>query len=333
MKKEGGEFMKKKFALVLAVMLVLSMGLSACGGGAETGAPSYNFVLATGGTSGTYYPYGGAMANIWNTTIEGMNVVAQSTGASNENLKLVASGDADLAIVQNDSMFYAFEGTGIEAFEGNPLTGFSAICTLYPEVVQIVVRPDEGIESVADLRGLTISIGDAGSGVEANAIQILEAYGLTLEDVDAKNLSFKESGSSYQDKQLDAFFVTAGVPNSAIQEITATSTVNILSITGAELDSLLNDYEFYTEYTIPQDTYAGMTGDATALSVKASLIVSDALDEEVVYELTKSLFENLEDFQAAHNKAMELSLESAVDGVSIPLHPGAQRYFEEAGVI
>jgi hypothetical protein len=325
--------MKKKFALVLAVLLILSMGLSACGGSPENDAQNYNLVLATGGTSGTYYPYGGAMANIWNTTIEGMNVVAQSTGASNENLKLVANGDADLAIVQNDSMFYAFEGTGIDAFEGKPLSGFSAICTLYPEVVQIVVRPDKGIESVADLRGRTISIGDAGSGVEANALQILAAYGLSLSDVDAKNLSFKESGSSYQDKQLDAFFVTAGVPNSAIQEITATSTVNILSITGAELASLLDNYEFYTEYSIPQETYAGMAGNATTLSVKASLIVSNSLDEEVVYQLTKSLFENLEDFQAAHNKAMDLSLESAVDGVSIPFHPGAVRYFEEVGAL
>lgn len=320
----------KKLSVILAIILVLSLSLSACGGGGG-GSTISNLILATGGTSGTYYPYGGSMAQIWNENIEAMNVTAQSTGASAENLKLLANGEADLAIVQNDVMDYAFNGT--EIFAGQQLSGFSAIATLYPEIVQIVVRPGLGVETIADLKGKTVSIGDAGSGVEANALQILDAYGLTVEDITARNLSFKESGSAFQDNQLDAFFVTAGLPNAAIQEITATKEINIISIEGPQLEQLLADYPYYTAYTIPKDTYAGMTKDATALSIKATLAVSDALDQDTVYALTKALFENLDTFAASHAKAAELSLESAVQGVSIPLHPGAEKYFKEVGAI
>jgi len=321
----------KKVSILLVIVLVLSMSLAACGGGGDGGTTVSNLILATGGTSGTYYPYGGSMAQIWNDNIEGMNVTAQSTGASAENLKLLANGEADLAIVQNDVMDYAFNGT--EIFQDQQLSGFSAIGTLYPEVVQIVVRPGLGVETIADLKGKTVSIGDAGSGVEANALQILDAYGLTLEDIDARNLSFKESGSSFQDNQIDAFFVTAGLPNAAIQEICTTKEVNIISIEGAELEQLLDKYPYYTTVTITKDTYAGMVKDATALSIKATLAVSDNLDEDTVYNLTKTLFENLDTFAAAHAKAADLSLESAVQGISIPFHPGAEKYYKEVGAL
>ena len=232
--------MKKKLCVLTAALLIAVLALSGCGGDGDSGAKTQNLILATGGVSGTYYPYGGAMAQIWNQNMEGMNVTAQSTGASAENLMLLHNGEADLAIVQNDVMDYAYNGT--EIFEGNKLEGFSAVCTLYPEIVQIVVRPGIGVETIADLKGKTVSIGDAGSGVEANALQILGAYGLTVDDITARNLSFKESGSAFQDNQLDAFFVTAGLPNAAIQEICTTKDINIISIEGAELEKLLSEY-------------------------------------------------------------------------------------------
>ncbi|MGE4284113.1 MAG: TAXI family TRAP transporter solute-binding subunit [Clostridia bacterium] len=321
--------MKKLLLLVLCVVLGLSMVLSGCG------AAKNNLILATGGTSGTYYPFGGAMAQIFNTKVENMNVTAQATGASKENLRLVGKGEADLAIVQNDVMDYAFTGTELFNLEGEneKIEGFRTLATLYPEVVQIVVSPDSGINSVADMKGKRISVGDAGSGVEANAKQVLEAYGLTFDDLKVTRLSFKESANAYKDKQLDGFFVTAGVPNTAIQEITALQDVKVLSIDDASAAKLAEKYPFYTQYTISKDIYKGMTEDAKTVAVKATLIVRKDLKDDVVYDLTKSLFENKEELGNAHAKGKELDINDAIKGVSVPLHPGAEKYYKEKGVV
>jgi len=287
--------------------------------------------IATGGTSGTYYPFGGAMAQIWNTGIDGMNVTAQATGASKENIRLVGRGEAELAIVQNDVMDYAMKG--IELFNGEKVETFSTVATLYPEIVQIVVARDSSINSVADMRGKSVSVGDAGSGVEANAKQILEAYGLTFGDIGAKRLSFKESAAALKDKQIEAFFVTAGSPNPAIQEIATIGGVKLLSIDNATKAKLMDKYKFYTAYTIKKDTYNGMTADAETVAVKATLIVKNGLSESVVYNLTKTLFEKQPALAQAHSKGKELSLAEGVKGASVPFHPGAAKYFREKGAI
>lgn len=297
---------------------------------AQAEAQGGNLILATGGTSGTYYPFGGAMAQIWNTSIEKMNVTAQATGASKENIRLVGKDEADLAIVQNDVMDYAMNG--VELFSGEKVEGFRTIATLYPEVVQIVADPASGIKSIADLKGKRVSVGDAGSGVEANAKQILEAYGITFDDVKAAHLSFKESASALKDKQLDAFFVTAGVPNAAIQEISALSPVQVLSVDDATAAKLIAKYKYYTKVAIPAGTYKGMDAAASTLAVKATLIVRDDLSEAMVYGLTKALFEKQVELASAHAKGKELSLKGAVEGVSVDFHPGALKYYKEKGV-
>jgi len=312
--------------LALAALAALVPSFSFAGGQGDQGA---NLILATGGTSGTYYPFGGAMAQIWNKNIPGMNVTAQSTGASKENIRLVGKGEADLAIVQNDVMDYAFNG--VELFSGEKVEGFRTIATLYPEIVQIVVSPDSGIGSVADMKGKRISVGDAGSGVEANAKQILEAYGLSFSDLKAAHLSFKESAAGVKDKQLDGFFVTAGVPNAAIQELSALAPVKIISIDAAAADKLMGKYKFYTKVSIPAATYNGMGADASTVAVKATLIVRKDLSEKVVYDLTKTLFEKQADLALAHAKGKDLSLSSAVQGASIDFHPGALKYYKEKG--
>ncbi|GAB4372297.1 MAG: TAXI family TRAP transporter solute-binding subunit [Spirochaetales bacterium] len=319
--------MKKYTILLLALSVCLT--LSFAGGQKESGRA--NLIMATGGTAGTYYPFGGAMAQIWNTHIERMNVTAQSTGASKENIRLVGKGEAELAIVQNDVMDYAFKG--IELFNGEKIDTFATIATLYPEIVQIVVNPDSGINSVADMKGKSISVGDAGSGVEANAKQVLEAYGLTLDDLQARRLSFRESASAFKDKQIDGFFVTAGIPNPAIQEIATLGKVKLLSIDPAAKQKLLDKYKFYTPYTIKKETYSGMTEDANTLAVKATLIVNKNLGNDIVYNLTKVLFEQQAALAQAHAKGKELSLQEAVKGVSVPFHPGAEKYYREKGVL
>ncbi len=318
-----------------AVVLLIGLSITALSCQKKAADPS-NLILATGGTSGTYYPFGGAMAQIWNKSIEKMNVTAQSTGASKENIRLVGKEEADLAIVQNDVMDYAFKG--IELFaddgQGKPevVEGFRTVATLYPEVVQIVVDPASGIRTVADMKGKRISVGDAGSGVEANAKQILEAYGLSFDDLNAAHLSFKESASAVKDKQLDGFFVTAGVPNAAIQELAALAPVRLLAVDGAALSKLSDKYKFYTSVSVPNGTYNGMSGDVATVAVKATLIVRKGLSEDLVYKLTKALFEKQPELAQAHAKGKELSMMSAVQGAPVDFHPGALKYYKEQGL-
>ena len=313
----------KKIAL-LALSLGAVLALTSCG-------EKKNYILATGGTSGTYYPFGGAIANIWNTKIENMNVTAQATGASAENLRLISNGDAEYAIVQNDVMDYANNGS--DMFEGKKIENLASVGTLYPEVVQIAASKNSGIKTVADLRGKRVSVGDAGSGVEFNAKQILEGYVSTMKDIQKNNLSFKESAEGIQNGTLDACFITAGVPNSALQELAFTAGLILIPVDGAQADSMCSKCSFYTKTTIPAGTYKGTDTDTPALSIKATLAVSAKLDENTVYDMTKALFDNLDELSSAHAKGKEVSAKNAVEGISVPLHPGAAKYFKEIGVL
>lgn len=313
----------KKLAGILFGVMILA--------GCSKSAQKKNFILATGGTSGTYYPFGGAIANIWNTKIDNMNVTAQATGASAENLRLISQGEAEFGIVQNDVMDYAYNGT--DMFAGQKVPNLSTLGTMYPEVIQIAASKSSGIKSVADLRGKRVSIGDAGSGVEFNAKQILEGYGLTFDDIKKNNLSFKESAEGIQNGTLDACFVTAGVPNSALQELAFTSGLVLIPVNGKEADEICAKYEFYTKTTIPGGTYKGTDEDIDALAIKATIAVYSKLDEETVYQMTKALFENLDELSVAHAKGKEVSAKKAVTGISVPLHPGAAKYYKEIGAI
>ena len=315
----------KKFLKISSLLLVAAVMLASCSKNAKK-----DYILATGGTGGTYYPFGGAIANIWNTKVENMNVTAQATGASAENLRLINKGEAEYAIVQNDVMDYAYNGTDL--FAGEKLANIMTIGTLYPEVVQIAVSKDSGIKSVADFKGKRISVGDAGSGVEFNAKQIMEGYGLTFDDIKKSNLSFKESAEGIQNGTLDGCFVTAGVPNAALQELAFTAGLTLVPVDGDAAKKICEKYGYYTQTTIPGGTYKGTDDDTPALAIKATLAVSSKLDEQTVYEMTKALFENLDELATAHAKGKEVSAKAAVTGVSVPFHPGAKKYFKEIGL-
>ena len=317
--------MKKVFNASLA-LLAAALILSGC---SKSNAKK-DYILATGGTSGTYYPFGGAIANIWNTKIANMNVTAQATGASAENLRLINKGEAEFGTVQNDVMDYAYNGT--DMFAGEKLPNIMTIGTMYPEVVQIAVSEKSGIKSVADFKGKRISVGDAGSGVEFNAKQILEGYGLTFDDIKKSNLSFKESAEGIQNGTLDGCFITAGVPNSALQELAFTAGLILIPIEKDAADAICGKYGFYTYTTIPGGTYKGTDEDTPALAIKATLAVSSKLDEDTVYEMTKALFENLDELARGHAKGKEVSATSAITGVSVPFHPGAKKYYKEIGL-
>lgn len=218
-----------------------------CGGGG--GTASNRLIFASGGTSGTYYPVAGAIAQVWGNNIEGLTVDVQATGASAENLKLLNSGDAEIAIVQNDVMFYA--NTATESFaNAEPNEGFLTLGTVYPEVCQLVVDANAGIETVADLKGKAVSIGAFGSGVESNAKQILAAAGLSTDDIKVANLDFAESANAIKDKTIVAAFVTAGAPTTAVTELSTTNDIKVLSLDQETIDNLCATYSYYTPYTI-----------------------------------------------------------------------------------
>ncbi len=317
--------MKKYIVLTLAVVLVMSVALTGC-------APQKtNLILATGGTSGTYYPFGGSMAQIFNSKIQNMNVTAQATGASVENLKLIGQKEAELAIVQNDMTDYAYNGT--EAFKDSKVENVRVIANLYPEVIQIVSSADSGIKTITDIKGKKFSVGAPGSGVEANARQLLDVMGMTYNDFSANYLSFAESADSLKDNHIDGFLFVSGVPNAAIQDTATTSSLNFVSIPDDVIKKLIDKYPFFTEIVIPAGTYKGQTADVKTVAMKATLVAGAEVPEKVIYDLTKALFENQPELASAHAKGAELSLESAVNGVSVPFHPGAEKYYKEVGAI
>lgn len=283
--------------------------------------------IGTGGTAGTYFPLGGAFAEIWNQNIDGINATAQSTGASVANINLLMDKKVEVVIVQNDTALYAYAGE--KMFEGQTFEGIRGLSTLYSEPLQIVTS-DPTIKTVADLKGKKLAVGAIGSGVEANARQIIAAAGMDFEtDIDAKFLSFAEASAGLKDKQVDAAFLTAGIPTAAIQDLSAQNDVFIVAIEGDIANTLKTDYKFFTDYVIPANTYKGQTEDVNTLTVKSMLVVSTEMSDELAYELTKQIYENLDRVLLAHNVGKFITLDTALDAMPIPVHPGAQKYFDE----
>lgn len=288
--------------------------------------------IATGGTGGTYYPLGGAMAKIYNTNIEGVTANAQSTGASVENIGLVSKGETEIAFVQNDVTFYAFTGT--ETFKDKEkITNVRGMAMLYPEVVQIIATAESGIKSVADLKGKKLAVGAAGSGTEVNARQVLAEYGLTYDDLGkADYLSFNEAADQLKNKQIDAAFVTGAIPTSAVTEVTQTADINVIPVDSDKIASLIAKYPFYTEVVIPANSYKGQTEDVSAAAVMAMLVVPEDLDDELAYNLTKQLFEQRQVIIDTHARGNDIKLETALAGMPIDVHPGAMKYYDEMGI-
>lgn len=313
----------KKRSVLFSLILLLSMAwMTACGGGSQ------QLVIATGGTGGTYYPLGGGMADHI-TKNAGVTATAQATGASAENIRLLRDKKADIAFTQNDIAEYAAAGTNMFQQDGK-IDSFQALGALYDETIQIVVSADSNIKSVADLKGKRVSVGAPGSGTEINAQQILEAYGLTFDDTQLQRLSFADSAKAIQDGKLDAAFQTAGTPTAAITELAATTGVKIIPIDNDKIDAIIAKYPYYVKTTVPANTYQTVPEEVTTVSVKSMLLIRSDLDEDLVYKVTKAIFDNTD--KLGHAKAKEIKLDSVLSGVSIPIHPGAKKYFAEKGV-
>ena len=311
----------KKLTKILAFVSAVIMSLFAFTGCGET-----TLTLATGGTAGTYYAYGGALANVVNANTD-VKVSAISSGASAANILQISGGSADLAIVQNDVAYYAYTGTDLFATQGAQ-TDIRIVGYMYSEVCQIVAR--EGINSIEDLRGKRVSVGDAGSGVEFNAKQILGAYDISFNDIQKQNLSFADSADAIKDGTLDAFFCTAGAPTTAIVELATTTDINLLSLDAAHIAALQADYDFYKSYTVPAGTYNGIDTDTLMVTVKATLIAHKDVSADAIYDLLNATFENAT--TTNHAKFAELNFADCFDACetsTVPFHAGAIRYYNE----
>jgi len=331
--------LKKKISLILVLVLVLGIMLVGCAPKEEpkqeekkeAAAEKIFLNIATGGTAGTYFPLGGAMAEIWNKNIPGMNATAESTGASVANINMLRDGKVEVIFVQNDVAYYAANGT--EIFEGTnnggKYAGLRGLNTLYPETVQIITFANKGIDTITDLKGKKVAVGAAGSGTEANARQILEAAGLTYDDITEQYLSFAEAAQNLKDGNIDAAFITAGHPTAAVQDIAAQNEVKVVSIPSDLADKLIEKYPFYTKITIPAGTYTKFDADAETVAVMAMLAVDEKLDTELAYNLLKTMYANTDRLKASHANGALIKKETGKNGMSLDLHPGAEKFFNE----
>lgn len=323
------KYFKNIFATV--AMLCMAVLVTGCGGSDNPNAAKEQFLhMATGNTSGTYYPIGGAISEILNKDIEKMHASVQSTSGSIANLNLLKDGTVEFAIVQNDIANYALNGT--EMFKDENKHKFETLrglATLYAESCQCVTFESSGIKSIADLKGKKVSVGAEGSGVEANARQILAAYGLTYDDIQPQYLSFSAGSKALKDGQIDAAFLTAGAPTAAVQDVAAQAPIRILGIDEEHFKALSEKYPFYRKITIPKGTYTNLNEDVQTVSVMALLVCNDRINDDLGYKITKAIYTHLDDLKAAHSAFSGLNEKQAMEGMTIEINGGAKKFFEE----
>ena len=345
--------MKKILALTLALCMVFA--LCACGSTSDSSSASSaaaapadssssdasdasdtavsdvsaDLTVGTGGESGTYYGYTGVLSTVVGQKTNVMlNVVA--TGGSKDNLVSMQEGMYDLATVQSDVMTYAYNGTNSFADSG-AIDSFRVLCALYPETIQIVTT-DSSLTSIEDLKGKSVCVGDVGSGTYFNAVDVFAAYDMTMDDITPVYQSFGDSAESLKDGKIDAAFVSAGAPTPAIAELATSKTVSLISIDDEHMEKLLADCPWYAEITLPAGTYDGFDEDCTTITVKATLVCTADLDDDVAYTIVKTIMESKDDIAALHEKGNYIDLSFATEGIAVPFAKGAAEYFAENGI-
>jgi uncharacterized protein len=334
----------------MAVRALLAAALVALCGAVTTGpAPAQEmrfFRIGTGGVAGTYYPIGGLIADIISNPpgarpcekggscgVPGLVAIAQSSNGAVANVDAIEYGALESGFAQSDVAHWAYTGTGIYQGDGK-VENLRAIANLYPESIHIVARLGSGIESVRDLKGKRVSLDEPGSGTLVDARIILDAFGLSEADLTAHYVKPSRASAMMDEGQLDAFVIVAGYPTGSVSELCASAGCELVPIEGPEIDALLERYPFFAKDTIPAHTYPGV-GQTETVSVGAQWLVGAEVDDDLVYGITKALWHDnarklLDD---GHSKGRAITLETALDGVAVPLHPGAERYYREVGLI
>jgi uncharacterized protein len=297
---------------------------------AALAAPTFINIL-TGGTSGVYYPIGVGLSQLYSTGIEGSKTSVQATKASVENLNLLQAGRGELALALGDSVADAWNGVEDAGFKA-PLSKLRAIAGTYPNYIQIVASKESGIKTLADLKGKTISVGAPKSGTELNARAIFKAAGLSYEDMaKVEFLPYAESVELIKNRQLDATLQSSGLGMAAIRDLAATLPITFVAVPAEVTAKIGNDA--YQAASIPAGTYDGQDTDVPTVAITNILVSHEGVSEEVAYQMTKLMFENLERLGNAHSAAKDIKLETAAKNLPIPLHPGAERFYKEAGAL
>lgn len=281
--------------------------------------------IATGGASGPYNVIGTSLAEIYNKTY-GVNSKTQTTGASVENLNLLKQKKVEMAFVMSDSLTEALNGTG--SFASGKIDNVQQIAALYPNYVQIVASKKAGIKNLEDLKGKRIAVGAQNSGVEVNARTLLNGFGITYNDVKVDYLGYAEAADALKGGKIDAAFLTSGIPNSSLMELQQGFDLQLVGINPDKVKEIAKDQTYFLSLNIPKGTY-GNAEDIPTAAIMNALVVRSDLSEDDVYKLTKTFFDNLKPLANSHQAATEITLEKAQSGVVAPLHPGAQRYYNE----
>lgn len=324
-----------KKIIIIATVLVFSLALFQLSPTKAMAAKKKLITIASGWVTGCYYPLGGAISRIlFKNPDLGLRATVESSGASVANSNLIANEDADVAILQNDIAYYAYNGLRMFGPDkGNKQAkNMRAICTLYPEYIQIQALKESNIESPGDLKGKRVCVGPLGSGTEVNAGQILEVYDMTFDDLaKIERLTSKESSDFMKDGRIDAAFYTVGLGAAVLADTAFMTPCNLVNIDDAHAKKLIKKYPYYAQFPIKEGTYKGSKAVKT-VAVLSMLVTRADMPENDIYNFTKAIFENLETIHRAHAALKNVTLESAMDGMSIPLHPGAKKYYKEKGI-
>ncbi|TPK86884.1 TAXI family TRAP transporter solute-binding subunit [Mesorhizobium sp. B2-4-13] len=322
---------RRAFSMGTGALALAAAGLS------PAHAQQAFFRIGTGGTSGTYYPVGGLIANAISATgpagVEGLVATATSSNGSVANISAIQSGASESGFTQSDVAYWAYSGTGL--YEGKPKADdLRLIATLYPETIHLVARADAGIKTVADLKGKRVSLDEPGSGTIVDARLVLGAYGLTEKDVQPEYLKPGPAGERLQDGAMDAYFFVGGYPTGAIVELASTNNITLVPITGPEADKLLSEQKFFSADTVPEGTYKNV-GETKTISVAAQWVTSAKQTDDLVYKIVKSLYSDATQkaLQAGHAKGKLITLQNAVTSAGIPFHPGAEKFYKEVGAL
>lgn len=314
----------RKFIVALAIAAsALSVGVK---------AQAQEFVsILTGGTGGVYYPIGVSLAGIYSKNIKGMQATAQATKGSVENLQRLGKNDAEVAITLGDSLSFAWNGNPEVGFP-QPVKNLRGVAVLYANVIQIVASKDSGIKSLSDLKGKRMSVGAPRSGTELNTRAVLAAAGIDYKDLGkVEYLDFNQSVELIKNRQLDVTLQSVGLGNAALRDLANSVDIVVVPVSAAEAAKIPD--KAYQPTVVPANTYKGQTEPVPTVEVANILVTTDKVPAETVYQMTKLMFENLDTLIAAHASAKSIKLETALKGMPIPLHPGAEKYYREKGVL
>lgn len=311
-------------ALAISSMLVACGGGDGAGGGDGEGLDTRLVTIGTGGSSGPYNIIGSSLANIYSDEY-GVNSKSQATGASVENINLMKEDKLQMAFVMSDVLTEAVEGTGNFS---EKVENVAQVATLYPNFVQIVTTEGSGIETIEDLVGKRVAVGDQNSGVEVNARNLLAGHDISYDDITVDYLGYAEAADGLRSGSIDAAFLTSGLPNASVLELAKTIDLKLVSVDPAKIEEIAKDQPYFVALDIPEGTYDNEEAVPTAAIMNA-LVVNSDLSEDDVYALTKTFFDSLDTLGNAHQAATEISLENAQEGMVAPVHPGAQKFYDE----